>query len=383
MIFRSLFAAALLLSAGNAALAGASDRDAPAGKASVAKPLSLAQKRVADCNDEPVAADPRSHLRADRLAIRSAETRSDNLLRCIRSTSEFYSAQARTARTEQTIFDSTLLTLVTGAIGAAFFHADSDVIGALGLAAGSTTTYRNYYDPGRERRSYLKAAQSLQCVAGASTVISLQNPDQLAILRQQLRSRKYKLIYAFALAGQHTPAEIEAEQAAITAADSAINALTTEITAYLHGPADLSRQLLAVNSYVDVQESRDYVDTAKVQQTIQAGITTATQGAAAAIEAQVKLQSAITSAAKVQAGGDASTSDQATALVRAEAASEDGQPPAAADSAAKKDSDTGKDFKKQIALLNALSQMAIDETADRPYHEISVQVGSCTAGMES
>ena len=353
----------------------------------------------------------------DVLPIKVAEAETEAILGCITYTRRKFFAQAGDERTEQTIFDSSILTLITGAIGAAFFHADVDAIGALGLAAGSASNFRGYYDPHGAATNFATGSQALQCVEDESTVISLQSPSRLAILRRHLREMKYKLIEKLQSESQPA-ADVTAAKEAIAAADAAIVALTNEIAAYVHGPATLSRSLNKATYYVMMHNSHDYVNISSAQQSIKDGIAVATQAAVVNADAENKLQSALGKAAIVNATPNkptdatdltASVKDQSSAAAppssgdqsSAPSNSTPAVPPAAATSAngseqvnaaAKAASSDqtrqnvdnatkNENLSGRIALLNVLSQMANDEIADRPYTGIAAKVAGCTAAL--
>jgi len=295
--------AALLVSTAPAFAANAHDN-------SLLQAMRLAeQERDAKCDavdqlDSDATQSSDANLPADTRPIVRAVRETNVISHCIVATRKYYHIRARLDRIEQTAFDSTVLTLITTAVSAAFFHGGEQLVGGLGLAAGGVSAYRSYYDPNREGHTFNKASTTLQCFVDESSLITLQTPFRLVVLRRNIQRLKYKVVSAFGnVPPPHdakTTAEYTATAAAVTtaidAADSVTVALTAEINAYLRQPNILRKNLSATNEFVTLQNDRAYVNANDVQQRINSGISAATAGAVSAAEARVKLQAAQSSA---------------------------------------------------------------------------------------
>ncbi len=187
--------------------------------------------------------------------------------------------------TIQTGFDSTLIGVATATLSAAFFGASKDVVGGLGIGAGSLSTYRSYYDPEKEGQAYLKGYQGMRCITTAASFLQNADPDALQLSITSLRDKIAKT--------QNAKKQDAATTSAIDAAKSALAAAEREISAYNQAPLSVRLTADGIAKSVEIAMHRSSPDISQMGNNINIGLRAASESAASAAEARTKWAQAI------------------------------------------------------------------------------------------
>jgi hypothetical protein len=271
-----------------------------------------------------------------------------------------YSKQETDKRNIQTGFDSSIIALATGVVAAAFFRGSADLIGGLGLGGAAVTSYDKYYNPDGEGAIYIDAKKRLLCLLNTSQPFLIINPglaaadaqaqgaDQIEPDVQKLADHEASKAVSDKLnqaqsdletqisqtvastpamtANPKTQAQINATNATVDAATSALNALKAEHAAYVMAAPTIWAGYNAILARVDSGMHRNSVSIGATEQDLTAGITQAGNQVASVAAARTQLISAIRAqgvanstpgAAPAVAAGGSPAAQQTDALARA------------------------------------------------------------------
>ena len=245
----------------------------------------------------------------------------------------------------QTSFDSGLLALAAAGISAAFYGAGRDLVGGFGLGSGVLSAYRGYYDPSNEAAAYLKGFQNLRCIDAAAQMMLTANPKHLLDMRDKLYTSL-----------QNSTVQESSPSSVQSAGNSALQAVDEQLAAYNQAPFTVRAALDTIEDRVELANHRNSPAAADIQNTLNASLASASQGAASAAAARAKWAQAVQDTAD----------QQAAANVASDQGSRDA--PAAQGAAA------------ASAQVTTNSNNALEAIPIPPYTDIMAHVTACSAG---
>jgi hypothetical protein len=209
------------------------------------------------------------------------------LITAIETRKAEYKAASDRLGTGERYFSSGLIALVSGAVSAAFFGGNKDLIGGIGLATGAVTAYRNEYDLANRSDAYLKGAQALDCISDTAHQMATADPATLKKAETDLSNSLQTLEQ------QQQASPSDGTNSAIVAVNASLIAVRAQLAAYNDAPFTIRSAARAINNYVQKANQVKTVIVGDIHATLANSLTTASQGAAATTDARAKWAQAV------------------------------------------------------------------------------------------